>query len=269
MMAPPTLVAFETIMNSLRFADGVHTGHVTEDWMQGRTVYGGMAAALCLQSVHNQYVALPPLRSAHIAFAGPVAGEVQVTTQVLRQGKSAQFITANLESAAGFGTHATFCFASDRPSTQRQSRFPMPEVPSPEGSRNHFPEGGPRPHFTHHFDMRLAKGSPPVSGADEADMCLWLKAKSGSGISPDVALLALGDAPPPAALSLYSQFTPLSTMTWAIDMMATDLTSPDGWYLARLTSDTIADGYSAQSMGLWTSDGRAILASKQCVALFG
>jgi Thioesterase-like superfamily len=117
--------------------------------------------------------------------------------------------------------------------------------------------------------MRLAAGSPPVSGAGEADICLWLKANEPNAVSLDVALLALGDAPPPAALSLYDQFTPLSTMTWAIDMMSTDLVSPDGWYLSRLKSDAIGDGYSAQSMGMWTSDGRPILASKQCVALFG
>jgi acyl-CoA thioesterase len=263
------LIPFETIMGSLALSNGTHTGHVTPDWMQGRTVYGGMSAALCLQAIRNEYPDLPPLRSAHISFAGPVAGDVAITTRVLRQGKSASFVSADLTSEVGFGTHATFTFGADRPSIQRQTRFPMPQVKSPDEVGPHFREDGPRPHFTNHFDMRLAAGSPPISGATEADICLWLKAKSGAGIALDVALLALGDAPPPAALSLYSQFTPLSTMTWAIDMMTTDLESPDGWYLSNLKSDAIGDGYSAQSMGMWASNGRPILASKQCVALFG
>jgi acyl-CoA thioesterase len=268
-MSDAALVPFSNIMDSLTLVDGVHKGHVTPDWMQGRTVYGGMTAALCLQAVRNEFGDLPALRSAHISFAGPVGGDVAITTRLLRQGKSASFVTADLTSEAGFGTHATFTFGADRPSTKRQTRFPMPEVPSPDAVGPHFREGGPRPQFTHHFDMRLAAGSPPVSGAEEGDICLWLKAHDGDYRALDVALLALGDAPPPAALSLYDQFTPLSTMTWAIDMMATDLASPDGWYLARLKSDAIGDGYSAQSMGLWASDGRPILASKQCVALFG
>jgi acyl-CoA thioesterase len=268
-MSTLDLVPFASIMDSLALKDNVHTGHVTPDWMQGRTVYGGMSAALCLQAVRNEHPDLPPLRSAHIAFAGPVAGDVTVTTRVLRQGKSASFLAADLISEPGFGTHATFCFGSDRPSGKRQLRFPMPDVKGADEVGPYFPKVGPRPQFTHHFDMRLASGSPPVSGAEEADMCLWIKAKSGTHAFLDVSLLALGDAPPPAALSLYEQFTPLSTMTWAIDMMSTDLSSPDGWYLAHLKSDAIGDGYSAQSMGLWTTDGRAILASKQCVALFG
>jgi acyl-CoA thioesterase len=268
-MSDTALIPFATIMDSLALADGVHTGHVTPDWMQGRTVYGGMSAALCLQAVRNEFPDLPPLRSAHISFAGPVAGDVAVTTRLLRQGKSASFVTADLTSEAGFGTHATFTYGADRTSSKCQTRFPMPQVKAPNEVGPHFREGGGRPHFTHHFDMRLAAGSPPISGAEEADICLWLKAHDGDYHALDVALLALGDAPPPAALSLFDQFTPLSTMTWAIDMMSTDLKSPDGWYLSRLKSDAIGDGYSAQSMGLWASDGRPILASKQCVALFG
>jgi acyl-CoA thioesterase len=268
-MIPHELTPFETIMGGLKLADGSHTGHVPPDWMQGRTVYGGMSAALCLQAVRNEYPTLPPLRSAQIAFVGPVAGDVTITTRLLRQGKSASFLTADLSTEAGFGTHATFCFGGDRPSSKRQTRFEMPEVLGPDQVGPHFSEDRPRPNFTWHFDMRLAKGSPPVSGADEADICLWLKARSGDFSAMDVALLALGDAPPPAALSLFEQFTPLSTMMWSIDMLSTDLKSPDGWYLARLKSDSIGDGYSGQSMGLWASDGRAILASRQCVALFG
>ena len=264
-----TLIPFATIMGGLTQKNGVHNCHVTPDWMQGRTVYGGMSAALCLQAVRKQFPDSPALRSAHIAFAGPVAGDVSITARALRQGKSASFIVADLTSEAGFGTHATFCFGADRPSAKRQTRFPMPVVPRPDDVGHHFPKGGLRPNFTNHFDMRLAAGARPLSGADEADICLWLKAFSSDDIALDVALLALSDTPPPAALSLYDQFTPLSTMTWAIDMMTTDLISPEGWYLAHLKSDAIGDGYSAQSMGLWTSDGRAVLASKQCVALFG
>jgi acyl-CoA thioesterase len=268
-MSDHELVPFESIMASLVQANGVHTGHVTPDWMQGRTVYGGMSAAICLQAVHNEFPDLPPLRSAHISFAGPVAGDVSIGVRMLRQGKSASFVTADLNSEAGFGTHATFCFGANRASAKRQSRFPMPVVPSPDDVGPHFRESGARPHFTHHFDMRLAAGSRPVSGATEADICLWLKPKITTSVALDVALLALADAPPPAALSLYDALTSLSTMTWAIDMMTTDLSSPDGWYLTHLKADNVADGYSAQSMGLWTSDGRPILGSKQTIALFG
>jgi acyl-CoA thioesterase len=267
-MSEAALIPFATIMDSLTLQDGVHTGHVTPDWMQGRTVYGGMTAALCLQAVRNEYPDLPPLRSAHISFAGPVAGDVAITTRLLRRGKSASFVTADLTSEAGFGTHATFTFGADRPSSKRQTRFLMPSVPTADDIGPMTRKAGAGPNFTNHFDMRLAAGNPPLSGSLEADITFWLKPRFE--FAPlDVALLALGDAPPPAALSLFDQFTPLSTMTWAIDMMSTDLESPDGWYLSHLKSDTIGDGYSAQSMGLWASDGRPILSSKQCVALFG
>jgi acyl-CoA thioesterase len=267
-MSDAVLVPFDAIMGSLALKDGIHTGHVTPDWMQGRTVYGGMSAAICLQAVRNEFPNLPALRSAHISFAGPVAGDVSVTARMLRQGKSASFVTADLISEAGFGTHATFTFGADRPSTKRQTRFPMPVVRTADEIGPMVRKAGAGPHFTNHFDMRFAAGNPPLSRAEDADITFWLKSRFDYP-ALDVALLALGDAPPPAALSLFDQFTPLSTMTWAIDMMSTDLSSPDGWYLCNSKSDAIGDGYSAQSMGMWTSDGRPIFASKQCVALFG
>lgn len=268
-MSEDGLTPFDDIIGSLIHAEGITRGHVTPDWMQGRTVYGGMSAALCLAAVRKEHQALPALRSAHLSFAGPVAGDVSITTRLLRQGKSASFVTADLTSEAGFGTHATFCFGADRPSSQSQIRFPMPVVPHHDAVPPFFRAEGGRPNFTQHFIMLLAAGSPPVSGAAEADTCLWLKPRVASRGPNDVALLALGDAPPPAALSLYQQASALSTMTWAIDMMTTNLESPGGWYLARLKSNAIGNGYSAQSMGLWASDGRPILASQQCVALFG
>lgn len=44
---------------------------ITEEWMQGRTTYGGLSAALCLAGTLSAHADLPPLRSAQVAFIGP------------------------------------------------------------------------------------------------------------------------------------------------------------------------------------------------------
>jgi acyl-CoA thioesterase len=62
---------YTDLLSSIAFgADQSSRVTVPEDWMQGRTTYGGLTAALCLKA------ALPlagdrPLRSAQIAFVGP------------------------------------------------------------------------------------------------------------------------------------------------------------------------------------------------------
>jgi hypothetical protein len=237
--------------------------------MQGRTLYGGISAALCLRAVRMAYPDLPALRSALIAFAGPSAGDVSIQPNMLRQGKSAAFVTADLTSEAGFGVHATFCFGANRVSAKRQVLLEMPSLPTPDDVFRPFPKDRPRPLFADHFDMRLAKGALPVSGATDADICWWLKALDSHEDYAEATLLALADAPPPAALSLFDTFTPLSTMTWMVDFLTDAPSSPDGWYAAHLKSEAIGDGYSAQNSYLWASDGKPLLACRQTIALFG
>ncbi|GIU66057.1 acyl-CoA thioesterase [Candidatus Phycosocius spiralis] len=264
---PPT--RFDDLLDRLVEKDGQFHVQVGPDWMQGRTLYGGITAALSLQAVHRTLPDLPPLRSALIAFAGPSSGDVVIQPKLLRQGKSAVFISTDLRTSAGFGVHATFCFGAKRDSVQAQQTIAMPQLPRPDTIERAFAKDRPRPEFTGHFDMRLANGPAPVSGGKVAELCWWLKALDRGGVHDDVALMALADAPPPAALSLYDRFSPISTMTWMLDFMSDDVSSPDGWYAAYLKSEAIAEGYSAQNSYLWSSTGRPLIASRQSVALFG
>ena len=233
---------FDSLLNRMALEDGSYQVSVGPDWMQGRTLYGGISAALCLRAVRLAFPELPPLRSALIAFAGPSAGDVHIRPTMLRQGKSAAFVTADLTSEAGFGVHATFCFGASRVSAKRQVLLEMPSLPTPDDVFRPKPKDRVLPHFTDHFDMRVAKGALPISGATDADICWWLKALDSHEDFAEATLLALADAPPPAALSLFDSFTPLSTMTWMVDFLSDDTTSPDGWYAANLKSEAIADG---------------------------
>jgi acyl-CoA thioesterase len=265
----PAPTRFDTLLGQMAETDGQYHVNVGPDWMQGRTLYGGISAALCLRAVRLAFPDLPPLRSALIAFAGPSAGDVHIRPTMLRQGKSAAFVTADLTSEAGFGVHATFCFGASRVSAKRQVLLEIPNLPTPEEVYRPIPKDRVLPHFTDHFDMRVAKGALPISGATDADICWWLKALDSHEDFAEATLLALADAPPPAALSLFDSFTPLSTMTWMVDFLSDQHTSPDGWYAANLKSEAIADGYSAQNSYLWASDGKPLLACRQTVALFG
>jgi acyl-CoA thioesterase len=265
-LAPTRL---DALLGQLIEKDGQYHVQVGPDWMQGRTLYGGITAALCLQAVRQAMPDLPPLRSALIAFAGPSSGDVHIQPKLLRQGKSAAFISANLSSGAGFGVHATFCFGAKRDSAYTQQTIIMPDVLGPEAIDPVFRKDRPGPHFTSHYDMRLAMGDPPVSRSKSAEVMWWLKARDRGDAHNEVALLALADAPPPAALSCFESFAPISTMTWMLDFLSDDLASPDGWYATHLKSEAMGVGYSAQNAYLWASNGRPLIASRQTVALFG
>jgi len=60
----------------------------------------------------------------------------------------------------------------------------------------------------------------------------------------------------------------ISTMTWTVDLLTEDVTSPDGWWLMQLEAEAIAHGYETHAALLWSSDGRPVIASRQHVAIF-
>ncbi|MCA8885628.1 MAG: thioesterase family protein, partial [Hyphomonadaceae bacterium] len=71
------------------------------EWSQGRTLYGGITAALAYEAVRRSHDALPPLRSAQFTFVGPASGRLRFTTALLRRGRSSTLIAADCLSEEG------------------------------------------------------------------------------------------------------------------------------------------------------------------------
>ncbi|MCU0730154.1 MAG: thioesterase family protein, partial [Hyphomonas sp.] len=68
---------------------------VPENWMQGRTAYGGLTAALCLEAASHLVGGLP-VRAVQVAFVGPVNGTVTCKPEVLREGKNTIFTSVRM-----------------------------------------------------------------------------------------------------------------------------------------------------------------------------
>lgn len=82
------MIDFTALMAGMTADGDTSSVTVTEDWLQGRTIHGGLSAAFCLTSVGQQFGDLPPLRSAQFGFVGPAEGTVMIRPTVLRRGKS-------------------------------------------------------------------------------------------------------------------------------------------------------------------------------------
>ena len=59
---------FAAIMAGIKADGPALTAPLPENWMQGRTTYGGLTAALLLEAARRGHADLPPLRSAMINF---------------------------------------------------------------------------------------------------------------------------------------------------------------------------------------------------------
>lgn len=243
--------------------------HIPESWMQGRTTYGGLTAALSLHGALGLVNDIP-IRSAQVAFVGPVGGDVRIKPTLLRRGKNTAFVSVDVVAETGIAAQSIFAFGARRESALHFDDMPMPDAPAPQEIESFFDKDRPRPGFTQNFDMLMASGGRPISGSSEKSIGLWMRHLDPDAPQDATAVLAIGDAPPPAAMSMLSVPSRISSMTWMAEFMTDSIsTDPEGWYYAQHTAQLAKDGYSSQSMRLWNRQGEPILVGRQTIAVFG
>ena len=241
------------------------TGMAPDSWAQGRTLYGGMTAALAWATTIRSMPDLPPLRSAQVAFVGPAAGQLRIEPLLVRQGRSASFVRVSVSGEKGPAAECLFSCGAPRESRVVHHSAPAPSVRPPDSCEALFP-GGAGPTFAHNFQMLLAGGQRPFAGGEPSFTC-WTRFTRSQGVEPLTGLLALADALPPAAMVSFPEFGIISSMTWSIEVDALP-DSADGWFLQRATAEDTADGYSRQAMTVWDETGRRLFAARQTVAIF-
>ena len=265
MSFPEILAAAEVTSEGLRTA-------IPEDWMQGRTSYGGLSGALALVAAQgvggpdSTGGALPPLRSATINFVGPLAGEVQASARVLRQGRNATWVAAEVSGEDGaVGLAATMVFMGPVASRLHLNEAPPPAgLIVPEDALELKATGAPG--FTQHFERRYAL---PRGEAARPEIAWWVRLKDAAGLDPMVALLLTADALPPGVMPLMGGWSPVSSMTWLVNLLTPAPATRDGWWLLRAAGSYAENGCSSQDMGVWNADGAPIAAGMQSVAIFG
>jgi acyl-CoA thioesterase len=256
---------FDEVLAAIAPHGSNYTVNPADDWRQGRTLFGGLSAALCLAACERMVPDLGLLRAGQIAFIGPSAGEATLVPSILRRGKSVTFMGCDLIADGKLATRAIFTFGVERETPVRGLAPRASDVPKPDDCASLF--GKHKPAFTVHLDQRLAGGERPGSGADKGDMLVWVRH------CPDVApskpaLVALGDALPPASFPRLTGPAIISTMTWAFDLFDPAAHHGTGWHLIRSTDDGVDHGYAGQNMGVWDESGAPIMIARQSVAIF-
>ncbi|WP_448664311.1 thioesterase family protein [Sphingomonas sp. CJ20] len=236
---------------------------VQPDWMQGRTAFGGLSSALALHAATAIEPDLPPLRSAQVAFIGPLAGDVTITATRLRRGRNAAFLQSDVASEAGLGMRATFVFMAALPSVLQHDTTAAAPIAAPAPDTEVYT--GPDNFFTGNFNF-----VDRPEGLGPAEWLRWARLRGREGLDPMVELMAIGDALPPAAFKLIGDFrTPLSSLNWQINFLNPAPQTRDGWWLLHARADAAHDGYSSQRMAIWSSDGEMVAEAMQGVAIFG
>ena len=259
---------FSEILGSMAQDGETWHADVSESWLQGRSIFGGLQAALMLRAMRGSLPTPAPLRVFQTTFVAPVpAGRVRARARLLRVGKSATQIEARLVNGNDTLALGVGIFGLARPSAV--SVTPK-RPPDPEGEAFEIPFiDGLTPQFLQHFQMRWLKGALLYTGTPASSAVI------GVGMKEDVAateehLLAIADAPPPLALSYLSAPAPGSSMSWTMEMLTESVPElPVRGY--RLDAELLAagGGYTSQSVTIWGPHGEPIALSRQSMVVFG
>ncbi len=271
-----TLNRISTLAGQRRHSDGSVRFAVTEDWLQGRTCYGGLISALAVVAMRDRagaaWSADVGLRALQTCFVGPVnPGEVDIHATVLRQGRNLCQVQAQVQQQGQVAAVLLGVFGADRASALRPR---LPQRPAPRHEADALPAPPPRPHgapaFLEHFELRWAEGAVPFSGGAGYTSCIHMRLNpdEAASVSTELQTVLLADLSPTPVIGQLTRPGANSSVTWALELRPVEPGPPEGWWRADNESLSVDGGYVNQSARLWAPGGQLAAYGYQVVAVF-
>ena len=267
---------FSDLIATRRVLAGSVSFAITDDWLQGRTSFGGLVSALMAQAMRECAGAAWPagvgLRALQTSFVAPVgAGELVVSVNVLRQGKNICQVMAQARQHDQVVTACLGTYGADRASGLA-ARRPLPDdsIPAVGVLPTSPARSGQAPTFLQHFDLRWAAGPPPMSGGQGWRTSLYLRLRDAAlaQVSSELQTVLLADLSPTPVIGHLSRPSPNSSVTWALELRAIATPSPADWWRADNESLMVEGGYVNHAAKLWSPDGQLAAFGYQVVAVF-
>lgn len=260
-------ILWSDLFGRVRGSGGELSLEVGDDWMQGRSVFGGLQAAFALRAMRGVAPAVP-LRTLQATFLAPVpAGTMKATARVLRTGKNTTHVEARLVDGDTTLMLAVGVFGASRASAVAAMPRQIPVANDKPIEVPFVP--GVIPAFVQNFRPRWLAGRPPYTGDTALEQVIAVDMRDRGPVS-EGHVLAIADYPPPVALSHLRKFAAGSTLTWMLELLADhfDGLSLEGW---RIDAQMVAarDGYTSQSVTVWGPGGVPVALSRQNMVVFG
>jgi len=247
------------------------TFSIPASWGQGRTVYGGLSAAILYSAIKAQVADNRPMRSFNANFVGPIMVDTPFTieVEVLREGKNATQVLGKIRQNGNVALICQVCFAVNRDSKVFVENTEQHQLEPPKKAHFIPPVPGVVPKFIRHLDLKLMEGRMPFTGGKKNIVKGWMRFKKAPERITDAHLIALIDAYPCPVLQTLRWPVPASTMNWNIEFLHPhDEIKPTDWLAYSSFPRQAADGYCHMESDIWDSQGKLIAISRQVVGVF-
>jgi acyl-coenzyme A thioesterase PaaI-like protein len=258
---------FSELLSRIQASPGAATLDVPEDWLQGRTLFGGLQAVIGLAAMRT-VAPKAPLRSLQVTFLAPVpGGPVRAVARILRSGKNTAHVEGRIVD--GDNTLALLVGVFGLPRASAVELRPKQPVVSPTKAIELPWIPGATPNFTQHFKARWIVGAPPQAGVTAAENVIELGMRD-KGKATEYHAVAMADFIPPIALSHLKEMVPAASLSWMLELLPEDVGALplDGWRVdAQMTA--AQGGYTHQSLVLWGPGGVPVALGRQTMVVFG
>lgn len=238
-----------------------------ESWLQGRSMFGGLQAALAVRAMRTLAPELP-LRTLQTTFMAPIpAGPVSAQATLLRQGKNTQHIQATIQDGDQVQAICIGVFGNARQSSIER-RITAPEIPNKPGIDFEYVEGV-TPNFTQYFSARWLAGDLPFSNSS-FNHALIDVSMTEPGNTSESHLFAIADFIPPVALAKLKTPAAGSSLTWMLEFLDHSyVDQPLDHWLVDAEMTAAGDGYTSQTATIFAPNGIAAALSRQSMVVFG
>lgn len=279
-MNAPAATHLYTLLQQRQIEGQTAIFQVTDDWQQGRTVFGGLMAALAVQAMRDvagrDWPADVSLRALQTNFIGPgKVGPAHFEVQTLREGKNVRQVQAFLRQDGETAAVFIGVFGGPRVSTMPALEPERPTVakqPADLPSLPYLP--GITPTFTQHIDFRWAEGALPFTGGTGWDTKIHMQLHAGE-IDPktdhldELLAVIFADAAPTPALSRLSKPVPASSVSWALELRPLKKgVAGQGWWRVDKEALATGQGYVNEKSLLWAPDGSLAAYGYQVVTVY-
>ncbi|GAA3947819.1 thioesterase family protein [Allohahella marinimesophila] len=247
---------------------------IDDSWMQGRSTFGGLSAAMALQAM-EAHADGRMLRSFNCNFVGPVDDQaLTLTPELLRAGKSVTVLGCRILQSDSIRLDASAAFGDGRESDICVDPAGVADVGLLEDGAPLPNVAGVSPNFMQYFDYAFTDGKLPFTGRGDGIMNGYMRFREAAlgdeaALTPAL-LLGLIDAWPPATLPLLRKVVPASTLAWNVQFVQPTVRSrATDWFRYEAKIVQAADGYGYTHARVWNDRDELLAFSQQTVTVFG
>lgn len=244
---------------------------VPASWAQGRTVFGGLSAALLCDAVMQGVAASHRLRYVKVGFLRPLEAEkpFRIEKEEISAGRTVIARSARIvqDGAVRVAMQANFITQLESQVEIQTFRPPKLKPWNAEGAMRMRGPGFPA--FTRHIDFHATTAGLPFKGHQVPELGGWMRFETAPETITEPHLVCLIDAWPPAPVPYFDRFVPLSSVSWGIHFAAPIEGVPSDVFLGYLARvNFFSDGYGSSSADIWAPDGRLLAKSYQTFVIY-